>query len=196
MGAQAYLGRWNLLTMDPKLILIDGYNVIRNMPGLAAAERKSLAAGREALLAQVSGRFRHTPHRVVVVFDGDGPDETRQGLGRMGRGSVVFTRGGVTADATIGQLAAEARSNGEPVVVCTNDLAVRTDTAAFGATSAGVTEFGRTLNAPPTHLEKRFRHQQAVRRLWETSDDEAAQPRKGNPRRAPKRRRGCSEPTF
>lgn len=182
--------------MDPKLILIDGYNVIRNMPGLAAAERKSLSAGREALLAQVSGRFRHTPHRVVVVFDGDGPDETRQGLARMGRGQVVFTRRGVTADAVIAQLAAEARSKDEPVMVCTNDLTVRTDTAKFGATSAGVSELGSALNAAPKYLEKRFQHQQAVRRHWEISDDEVAQPRKGNPRRAPKRRRGRSEPTF
>jgi len=182
--------------MDPKLILIDGYNVIRNTPGLAAAERKSLSTGREALLAQVSGRFRHTPHRVVVVFDGDGPDERRQGLGRMGRGQVVFTRRGVTADTVIGRLAAEARSNDEPVMVCTNDLAVRMDTAAFGDTSAGATEFGSALNTAPKFLEKRFRHQQAIRRLSETSDDEVAQPRKGNPRRAPKRRRGLSEPTF
>ncbi|HEV8193163.1 MAG TPA: NYN domain-containing protein [Ktedonobacterales bacterium] len=180
--------------MDPKLILIDGYNVIRNMPGLAAAERSSLSAGREALLAQVSAQFRHTPHRVVVVFDGDGPDETRQGLARMSRGQVVFTRRGVTADTVIGRLAAEARSDGQFVVVCTNDLAVRTETAAFGAKSAGVSELGRTLNAAPKHLEKRMRHQQAVRRHWEDADDEPARPRKGNAHRPPKRRRGRSEP--
>ena len=39
--------------VGPKLILIDGYNVIRRTPGLAAAERVSLATGREALIAQV-----------------------------------------------------------------------------------------------------------------------------------------------
>lgn len=182
--------------MDPKLILIDGYNVIRNMPGLAAAERGSLSAGREALLAQVHAQFRQTPHRVIVVFDGDGPDETRQGLGRMSRGQVIFSPRGVKADTVIGRLAAEARSDGVQAVVCTNDLGVRIDTAASGATSRSVAELGRTLNAAPKYIEKRIRHQQAIRRQWETSDEEATPSRKGNPRRAPKRRRGPSEPAF
>jgi uncharacterized protein len=182
--------------MDPKLILIDGYNVIRNMPGLAAAERVSLSDGRDALLAQVRAQLRQTPHRVIVVFDGDGPDETWQGLAHMSRGQVVFTPRGVTADTVIVRLAAEARSEGALVVVCTNDLAVRTETAAFGARSAGVDELGRALNAAPRHIEKRIRHQQAVRRQWEDAEDEPVRPRKGNAYRSPKRRRGRSEPAF
>ena len=69
--------------MGPRTILIDGYNAIRNIPALAAAERLSLRDGREALLAQVVARYRHTPHRVIIVFDGDGPAETTQPLPRM-----------------------------------------------------------------------------------------------------------------
>ena len=182
--------------MDSKLILVDGYNVIRNMQGLAVAERFSLAAGREALLAQVTARFRHTPHRVVVVFDGDGAVETRQAIARMGRGQMVFTPRGVTADTVIGRLAAEAHSDGLSVLVCTNDLAVRTETSATGAQHANVSELGRALNAAPQHIERRFRHQQAVRKQWEADDGETARPRKGNPRRAPKRRRGTSDSKF
>ncbi len=182
--------------MGPKLILIDGYNVIRNMPGLAAAERASLAGGRDALLAQVTARFRHTPHQVIVVFDGDGPVETRQGIARMSRGQVVFTRRGETADATIGRLAAQGQSEGKSVVVCTNDLAVRTEIAGFGAQNASVPELGRALNAAPKHIARRFRHQQAVRKQWESADEEAPRPRKGNPRRAPKRPRGRTESAF
>lgn len=56
--------------MDPRTILVDGYNVIRNTAGLAAAEHISLQHGREALLQQIAARYRHTPHRVIVVFDG------------------------------------------------------------------------------------------------------------------------------
>ena len=182
--------------MDTKLILIDGYNVIRNMQGMAVAERLSLATGREALLAQVTARFRHTPHRVVVVFDGDGAVETRQAIPRMSRGQVVFTSRGVTADAVIGRLATEARADGQVVLVCTNDLAVRTETTGAGAQHANVSELGRALNAAPQHIERRFRHQQAVRRQWEAADGETAHPRKGNPRRAPKRRRGTSDSKF
>jgi predicted RNA-binding protein with PIN domain len=182
--------------MGPKLILVDGYNVIRNMRGLAFADRASLATGRESLLAQVRARFRQTPHRVIVVFDGDGPRETRQALAGMSRGQVVFTRHGETADDVTRRLAAEAGSTAAPVVVCTNDLALRSETGALGAGGASVPELERALNAAPKHLERRVRHQQAVRRQWEDDEDEVARPRKGNPRRAPKRRRGRTEPQF
>ena len=59
--------------MRSGVILVDGYNVIRHVPELLAAERRSLASGREALLAQVRAAYQSAPHRVIVVFDGDGP---------------------------------------------------------------------------------------------------------------------------
>src|SRR5262245_2928996 len=64
--------------VQPQTILIDGYNVIRRTPALAAAERQSLAGGRDALLTALSATYRHTAHRVVVVFDGDGAAETSE----------------------------------------------------------------------------------------------------------------------
>ncbi len=44
--------------MWSRVILVDGYNVIRHAPELLAAERRSLASGREALLAQIRATYQ------------------------------------------------------------------------------------------------------------------------------------------
>ena len=73
--------------MRSRVILVDGYNVIRHAPELLAAERRSLASGREALLAQIRATYQSATHRVIVVFDGDGParDALRSRGWRAGR---------------------------------------------------------------------------------------------------------------
>jgi hypothetical protein len=62
--------------MEPKLILVDGYNVIKNTETFLAAQRQSLGAARDALVKQLIARYRHTAHEVSVVFDGQGTRET------------------------------------------------------------------------------------------------------------------------
>lgn len=180
--------------MGPRCIVIDGYNVIRNVPALAAAERHGLAAGREALLAQVAARYRHTPHRVLVVFDGDGASERTEPL-RCGVGSqVIFSASGESADAVIVRLVAHQRAVDMDVVVVSDDLDVRQGGAIHGATGTRVDEIARHLNAAPRHLERRARHHEFVRSRWERDGDhdggpQRGTPRKGNAHRAPRRRR-------
>lgn len=189
--------------MEPRLILIDGYNVIRNTPGLAAADRASLAAGRDALLQRVTAAYRHTPHRVVVVFDGDGGTESVVALPGRARGQVIFTPRGVTADETLRRLAREAQARGEQVTVVSGDFEVRLGTTGAGARSARPEEFASRLNQPSRDVAKRGRHRAAVRAELEARDAEENQRgrgdgrKKGNPRRKPRRkprqRRGPSE---
>jgi uncharacterized protein len=177
----------------PRCLLIDGYNVIRRMPALRAAEAESLAAGRAALLSLLIGQYRHTPHCVLVVFDGHGATQTVQPL-RCGVGSkVIFTPVGETADATIVRLAEQQRGGWDDVVVVSNDVAVLQGGAGQGAVGARVPELERRLNTAPRHLERRALHHAAVRRLLEAADDEAERgrrARKGNGHRAPRARRG------
>lgn len=175
--------------MGPRTILIDGYNVIRNIPALAVAERLSLRDGREALLAQVIARYRHTPHRVVVVFDGDGSAETTHPIPRMSRGQIIFTRRGELADAVIQRLAS-AECEPDLVVVATNDLEVRTSVEQCGGSAARVDALAARLNEPPTYQRRLARHRAYVRQQWQpTEDDTPSARRGGNPRRASKRQR-------
>jgi len=179
-------------------ILIDGYNVSRNMPGSRPEDGVALATARENLLAMVRLRFRGTPHHVVVIFDGNGEREVREPIKGLHGGRCIFTQRGTSADAVIVRLTAEADDEGRQVVVCTNDLEVRQNSTRYGATHASVAEMTRTLNAPDKYTAKRLRHVNHMRREWEGDEDgePRTHPRKGNPRRAPKKQRGRGERSW
>lgn len=181
--------------MVPLTILIDGYNVARNLRGSRLEDGVALATARDNLLAMVKARFRGTPHRVVVVFDGDGEREQCEQLKGLPRGQYIFTQRGTSADDVIVRLAALASAYGCDVVVCTNDLEVRQNSAPYGATHSSVAALNQTLNAPDKHTRKRIEHAAFVRRQLEGAEDEGSKthPRKGNPRRAPKRQRDRGE---
>ncbi|HEX2348730.1 MAG TPA: NYN domain-containing protein [Ktedonobacterales bacterium] len=176
-----------------RTIFVDGYNVIRNTPALAHAERAGgLPAGREALLAQLAARYRHTPWRVVAVFDGDGAAESAQPWPSLSRGTVVFSCAGESADSVIARLSERACAAGGEVSVISDDLEVRESARQRGATPARVNDLRRRMEQGPRLLHKRFTHQQAVKRILagdEEDRDEARRRReKGNPRRAPRKR--------
>jgi predicted RNA-binding protein with PIN domain len=63
----------------PRLILVDGYNVIRRVSRLRAAEQaRGLEAGRDALVQEIRASGILSRSRVEVVFDGvaEGPPST------------------------------------------------------------------------------------------------------------------------
>jgi len=57
-----------------RLVLVDGYNVIKNDPVLHALERHSLAVARDGLLTRLMTRFDHETNDITVVFDGPAED--------------------------------------------------------------------------------------------------------------------------
>jgi predicted RNA-binding protein with PIN domain len=180
-------------------ILIDGYNVSRNMGGSRLEDGVTLATARENLLAMVRSRFRGTPYKVIVVFDGAGERETCEPLKGLAPGSqYIFTQCGTLADAVIVRLSAQAAAAGDAVRVCTNDLEVRDATTPHGATHTPVAEMVARLNAPDRHTEKRLKHAAYVRRELDGSADDAPRSHsgKGNPRRAPKKQRGRGERSW
>lgn len=180
--------------MEPRTILIDGYNVIKNTPGLAAAERVSLEAGRDTLLTQVRAKYRHTPHAVIVVFDGDGEAESTISFPGFGRGRVVYTRRGETADEVIRRLAAVERERGGcQIVVVSNDGEVRQSASAVGHSAARADELARKLNEPDRYQRKQAMHRMYLRNKWEAGVTDAppgAQSRSNKPARNTRRKRG------
>ncbi len=127
--------------MEPKTLLVDGYNVIRRTPALAAAERHSLAGGRDALLTALRASYRHTAHTVIVVFDGDGDAEASQPFGGC-RGRVIFSRHDEPADAVLARLAHELEAAGARFTVVSDDLEVRRGGHASGGRVASAAELG------------------------------------------------------
>ncbi|HEU5370229.1 MAG TPA: NYN domain-containing protein [Ktedonobacterales bacterium] len=178
--------------MEPKLILIDGYNVIKNTPELLAVERRSLAAARDALVQKLIAKYRHTPHQVVVVFDAQQPRQTEEHVQRV---RLIYTCQGEIADAVIARMAREATGHHQTVVVASNDQEVRGAVVSAGGQAASSTDLAAHLNAPPRLLAQRARYRQEVLRRLEGSSQDDAPPRtKGNPRRPKKRRRGETPP--
>jgi predicted RNA-binding protein with PIN domain len=178
--------------MRARVILVDGYNVIRHAPELLAAERRSLASGREALLAQIRAAYQTSPHCVTVIFDGDGPAETRTALHGLEHGQVIYTARAVTADTVIMRLTEEERRRSGGVVVVTRDAELRQLASGHGATSAHPEELRARLHAAPRDVAQRARHRAALRDTWESDPDDAPPApdrRRGNPRKAPRRRR-------
>lgn len=175
--------------MEPKLILIDGYNVIKNTPDLLAVERHSLAAARDALVRKLIAKYRHTPHRVVVVFDARQPRQTEEYVQRI---RVIYTCQGESADAVIARLAREGTGQHQTVVVASNDQEVQSSVLDAGGLAASSGDLAAHLNAPPRLLAQRARYRQEVRQRLEGASEEAESRHhtKGNPRRPRRQRRG------
>ncbi len=165
--------------MGPRTILVDGYNVIRNLPGLAAAERVSLRNGREALLRQIAARYRHTPHRIIVVFDGNGEEESTQALPGLARGQIVYSRAGESADEVIRRLCEREQQAGADCVAVSDDFEVRSGVQTAGARAAGVQDLARKMNQPSRYQRRNYQHRAYLKQQWDTDGDTSPQSPKG-----------------
>ncbi len=166
-----------------RTVLVDGYNVIRRDPALARLEGVSLERARDTLLACInsSPQFRHDD--VTVVFDGANSAEagvTGSRSFRRGRVRVVFSAPGEIADSVLKRLASEAPSG---ALVVTDDREIRA-----GVSRAGVSSTNMTARAAPRRQAPPPR---SANDTWVKQDDigtERPQPKKGNARRAPRKR--------
>ncbi len=161
-------------------ILVDGYNVIKQNASLHALEKKNFLAAREALVARLAQRYRHTPHRVTVVFDGASSSEQ---VAHERRVRVIYSRNGEKADQVIVRLAAQARADGLEVEMYSGDREVQTSVTKEGANAHSVEQLTSQLNAPPANLQRLVRHRQAMRARYGLNpsmgkdDDRQAPPR-------------------
>jgi uncharacterized protein len=144
-------------------ILVDGYNVIKRDALFQSARARSFEAARHALITQLVNRYRHTPHHVTVVFDGDAPREQTMHEQRI---RIIFSRAGETADSVISRLAAQARAKGHDVEMFSDDLEVQHAVKNVGGTVQSAGQLTIQLNAPPKHLKRLAEHRRAVRRKY------------------------------
>lgn len=122
----------------PIHIIIDGYNLIRQSPSLAAMDRRDLACGREALIARLAAYRRLKPHRITVVFDGAQAPELSPARDRLQGITIIYSRAGETADTLIVRM---TRREGEGAMVVSSDQAVARLAEANGAAVIGSPEF-------------------------------------------------------
>lgn len=103
-----------------RLLIVDGYNVIRQTPPYSHLAEADLDSARVALISDVAA-FAQGEFAATVVFDGHNNPHSN-GLAHQVAGiTVVFSRHGLDADSVIERLARTAREGGEEAVVVTSD---------------------------------------------------------------------------
>ncbi len=169
-------------------ILVDGYNVIKNSASFASVEARNLAAARQALITQLVSRYRHTPHRVTVVFDGHGASEQVSYDRRI---RIIFSRHSETADSVIARLATEAGYAGREVEMYSNDGEVQRAVTQQGGEVRTTDQLTKQLNAAPRDVERRYRQRIARRRRYglDGSDPDEDEPEYLSGKGGKKRRR-------
>jgi predicted RNA-binding protein with PIN domain len=82
------------------LILIDGYNLINQLPALVKAGRKSIDFARDQLLAMVEAYCDYNNAEGIIVYDGNQKDRSIEGHNPV----IVFSKAGESADTVIESL--------------------------------------------------------------------------------------------
>lgn len=144
-------------------ILVDGYNMIKRAPSFQAVRMQSLASARAQLIALLVNRYRHTPHQVIVVFDGD---ETNEQVSHDRRIRIIYSRHGETADSVIARLASEARRIGREVEIYSDDREVRESAASQGGVAQTTCRLEQQFYAAPRDVERRGKHRLKMRRKY------------------------------
>lgn len=129
-----------------RVLIVDGYNVIRLTGPYRELAHDDLDSARVALISDVAA-FACGEWDATVVFDGGGnPSSTGEPHETSGI-RVVFSRYGVEADAVVEALAREARERGDHVEVVTSDAQTQWAVFGKGVARRSSAEFAAELRA-------------------------------------------------
>jgi predicted RNA-binding protein with PIN domain len=104
-------------------LIIDGYNLIRQVPSLESKDKQSLEAGRNALIDALKRYQKIKPHRMTIVFDGASTLSDFAPAFRDGGINVCFSPANRSADDVIKDMAKDAKSRG--IVVSSDNSVIK-----------------------------------------------------------------------
>lgn len=113
-------------------MIVDGHSVIFAWPDLRKLHHRRTSLAREALAKTLRDYQDWTGVRVVVVFDGKGPNVTAAADPHDVQ--IFYSRKGQTADALVERLASKYAGDHD-LMVATSDLLERQTVTSFGAMS-------------------------------------------------------------
>ncbi len=116
--------------MEPRLVIVDGYNLILRSSRLKPGPNRTLRESRDKLVNLLSWMMGANDVRYLVVFDGTeagGRDEP------SGRVQVTYSRPPDKADDVIRRLVEKKVGGDEAITVVTADLEVARHARAMGA---------------------------------------------------------------
>ncbi len=124
-------------------IIIDGYNLIRQSDSLRGYERKSLEAGRTALIARLVEYEKKKSHSITVVFDGWKSGSADEGRDREGKINIIYSRYSERADDVIKRLAAQTAGD---IIVVSSHREISSYVTQLGKTPLTSPEFEAIMN--------------------------------------------------
>ena len=125
-------------------ILVDGYSLLHNWPGLAPGRARHSAAAREALVWRLTQYQDATGTPVTVFFDGAGLRGERTSAPDSTLVEVLYSRRGQTADQMIERAMHRFVPYGE-VLAVTDDNAERETVISLGGRAASCRNFIRDV---------------------------------------------------
>ena len=129
-----------------RVLIVDGYNVIRQTPPYKEMAESDLDAARLALVSDVSA-FAHGEYRATVVFDGHNNPGSDGQEHRVAGVTVIFSRYLCDADTVIESLSRAAREAGERVVVVTSDAQMQWTVLGGGVARMSSAEFAGEIRS-------------------------------------------------
>ncbi len=115
--------------MTRKVLIVDGYNVIRLTPPYRDLADDDLESARAALVSDVAA-YAAGEWDAFVIFDGGGNPHSTGEPHEVAGVRVMFSRAGQDADTAIEALSRRHRESGDAVEVVTSDA--QTQWAVFG----------------------------------------------------------------
>lgn len=126
-------------------ILVDGYSLLHNWPGLAPRRPRHSQAARDELVRRLTLYHDAVGTPVTVFFDGAGRRRPHEGAAASPHGvEVLFSRSGQTADQMIERAAHRFAAWGE-VLAVTDDRAERDTVVALGGFTSSCADFIGTV---------------------------------------------------
>ncbi len=155
--------------MSAKVLLVDGYNVIRSTPPYRQIAEHDLEAAREALINDVAA-YAQGEWQATVVFDG-GNNPNSNGLPQRIVGiDVRFSPFGHTADSVIEGLARAARERNGQVEVVTSDAQTQWTVLADNVARRSAKEFSHELRLEEADWQERTPTGSAASRIEDRID--------------------------
>lgn len=149
-----------------RLLIVDGYNVIRATPPYRELSDADLDAARTALVSDVAA-YAHGEWEATVVFDGGANHHSTGEPHEIAGVTVIFSRFGADADTVIESLARRARDEQVEVSVVTSDAQLQWAVMGGAVTRQSAAGFSSELRDGATEWRE---HAPAGRRTTPLSD--------------------------
>jgi len=125
-------------------ILVDGYSLLHNWPGLARGSPRHSEAARDELIARLTLYRDASGTPITIFFDGQGPRGKAKAKHSNREMEVLFSSTGQTADQMIERAAYRFAQFGE-ILAVTDDIAERETVISMGGMAMNCANFIQTV---------------------------------------------------